>query len=45
LNQKLLGEELFAATMALSKELKNHPEKHRALALLQQEIMGAPQEG
>jgi Zn-finger nucleic acid-binding protein len=38
LNQRILGEKIFAAIMKLSKELKAHPEKHRALALLQQEI-------
>jgi Zn-finger nucleic acid-binding protein len=43
LNQKLLGEKIFAAVMDLAKELKAHPEKHRALALLQQEIAEPPQ--
>ena len=38
LNKNLLGEELFLSVMELAGLLKNHPEKNRALALLQQEI-------
>jgi Zn-finger nucleic acid-binding protein len=39
LNRKLLGSELFDSILALSKILKNHPEKNRALALLKEEIL------
>jgi len=38
LNQKLLGDPIFQAIMELANELKDHPEKGRAIALLQQEI-------
>ncbi len=38
MNQKLLGDQIFNSIMDLSKELKDHPEKNRAIALLQQEI-------
>ena len=38
MNQKLLGGAIFEAIMKLSGELKDHPEKDRAIALLQQEI-------
>lgn len=38
LNRKLLGESVFRMVMELSKMLKDHPEKDRAIALLQQEI-------
>lgn len=37
-NQKLLGEQIFNLIIELSKALKDHPEKSRAIALLQQEI-------
>ncbi len=38
-NRKLLGNELFDNLMKLSEILKKHPEKGRAIALLQQEIL------
>jgi Zn-finger nucleic acid-binding protein len=38
MNKKLLGVELYDAVMALATQLKDHPEKDRAVALLQQEI-------
>ncbi len=38
-NQKLLGEQIFNEVMELSEKLKSHPEKDRAIALLQQEII------
>ncbi len=38
-NQKLLGEQIFKEIMDLSEKLKSHPEKDRALALLQQEVI------
>jgi Zn-finger nucleic acid-binding protein len=37
LNKKLLGEDLFDAVMALASKLRDHPERDRAMALLQQE--------
>ena len=37
-NQDLLGENIFQSIMALTEKLKDHPEKERAVALLQQEI-------
>jgi len=37
-NKKLLGSELFERLMKLSEDLKAHPEKGRAIALLQQEL-------
>jgi Zn-finger nucleic acid-binding protein len=37
LNKKLLGEKLFDAVMALASQMKAHPERDRAMALLQQE--------
>jgi Zn-finger nucleic acid-binding protein len=37
-NEELLGLELFNSILALSENLKLHPEKSRALAFLQQEI-------
>ena len=38
-NRQFLGEELFDSLMKLSETLKNHPEKGRALALLQHEAL------
>jgi Zn-finger nucleic acid-binding protein len=38
INRKLLGEEVFQAVVRLAERLKDHPEKGRALALLNQEI-------
>ncbi|TWI76807.1 TFIIB-like protein [Desulfobotulus alkaliphilus] len=38
-NKKLLGEQVFREVMELSETLKNHSEKDRAIALLQQEIL------
>ncbi len=38
-NQKLLGEQIFNEIMKLSEKLKDHPEKDRAIALLQQEVI------
>lgn len=38
LNQKLLGNQIFNSIMALAKALKDHPQKNRAIALLQHEI-------
>ncbi|BCS96721.1 hypothetical protein DSLASN_23530 [Desulfoluna limicola] len=38
-NQALLGEHIFQSIMALTEKLKDHPEKERAIALLQQEIL------
>lgn len=38
-NRRLLGENVFDEVMKLSEILKNHPEKGRAIALLQQEII------
>lgn len=38
INQKLLGDQIFDSIMNLTKKLKDHPEKDRAIALLQQEI-------
>jgi Zn-finger nucleic acid-binding protein len=37
LNRKLLGDRLFDAVMALASQLKTHPERDRAVALLEQE--------
>ncbi len=37
-NKQIIGTEVFEKIMELSEILKNHPEKGRALALLQQEI-------
>lgn len=37
-NQKLLGEQTFKEIMDLSEKLKTHPERDRAIALLQQEV-------
>ncbi len=39
INQTLLGDQIFHLIMDLSKKLKDHPEKNRAVALLQQEII------
>lgn len=39
INRKLLGDTIFNEIMNLSEILKSHPEKGRALALLQQEIL------
>lgn len=39
MNQKLFGDKIFNSIMELSKELKDHPEKDRAIALLQQEVL------
>jgi hypothetical protein len=39
LNRKLLGDRIFTAIMTLAEDLKDHPEKNRAIALLQKEIM------
>ena len=39
LNQKLLGDDVFNLLIDLSRALKDHPEKDRAIALLQQEII------
>ena len=38
-NRALLGQEVFDDLMKLAETLKNHPEKGRAIALLQQEIL------
>jgi len=38
-NRKLFGNQLFDQVMHLSELLKDHPEKGRAIALLQQEIL------
>jgi Zn-finger nucleic acid-binding protein len=38
-NKKLFGNELFDELMKLSELLKTHPEKGRAIALLQQEVL------
>ncbi len=38
MNQKLLGEEIFNNIINISKKLKDHSDKDRAIALLQQEI-------
>jgi hypothetical protein len=38
MNRRLLGDLLFDEIMDLSKKLKDHPEKDRAIALFQQEI-------
>jgi Zn-finger nucleic acid-binding protein len=40
-NKKLLGEGVYNEIMLLAQTLKDHPEKGRALALLQQEIFPA----
>ena len=40
INQKLLGDDAFQTIMALALKLRNHPEKGRAMALLQQELVG-----
>ncbi len=40
INQKLLGDDAFQAVMALALKLRDHPEKGRAMALLQQELIG-----
>ncbi|RUM36704.1 MAG: hypothetical protein DSY50_01860 [Desulfobulbus sp.] len=37
-NRQILGDQVFREVMNLSELLKEHPEKGRALALLQQEI-------
>lgn len=37
LNKRLLGDSLFDAVMAVASQLKGHPERDRAMALLQQE--------
>lgn len=37
MNRKLLGDDVFNAIMALAEKLKAHPEKLRAVALLQEE--------
>jgi Zn-finger nucleic acid-binding protein len=39
INRNFLGSELFEELMRLSEILKKHPEKGRAIALLQQEIL------
>ena len=39
MNQTLLGDPVFAAIMALAEDLKDHPEKDRAIALLQREAL------
>jgi len=39
MNRSLLGDPVFTALMDLAETLKNHPEKDRALALLQREII------
>lgn len=38
INRKLLGDDAFQAIMDLVLQLKDHPEKGRAIALLQQEL-------
>ncbi len=38
-NRRLLGDNVFEEIMKLSEVLKDHPEKGRAVALLQQEII------
>ena len=38
INRQLLGEDVFNQIMQLSEALQKHPEKGRAIALLQQEI-------
>jgi Zn-finger nucleic acid-binding protein len=40
INQRLLGDDAFQAVMKLALQLKDHPEKSRAMALLQQELLG-----
>jgi hypothetical protein len=40
-NKKLLGEGVYNTIIQLAEKLKDHPEKGRALALLQQEIFPA----
>lgn len=39
LNREVLGEDLLELVLTLSAELKNHPERNRALALLKQEVL------
>jgi len=38
-NRKMLGDELFEELISLAEKLKDHPEKGRAMALLQQEVL------
>ena len=38
INEEVLGKEVFEAIIELAEKLKQHPEKGRAIALLQQEI-------
>jgi len=38
-NKRVLGDDVFEKVIELSKLLKNHPDKGRAVALLQQEII------
>lgn len=38
-NKELLGDAVFDEIMRLSEKLKDHPEKGRAIALLQQEVL------
>jgi len=38
-NQTLLGDSVFMEVMKLAESLKEHPEKRRAIALLQQEVL------
>jgi Zn-finger nucleic acid-binding protein len=38
INEEVLGKEVFQAIIELAEQLKQHPEKGRAIALLQQEI-------
>lgn len=39
INKRVLGEDVFEKIIELSKILKDHPDKGRAVALLQQEII------
>lgn len=39
INRKLLGDDIFNSIIELSHRLKGHPEKLRAIALFQQEII------
>ena len=41
INKRLLGEDIFDRIIQLSERLKTHPEKGRAIALLQLEIKGS----
>lgn len=40
INRTLLGVELYEAILALSSRLRQHPERLRAIAFLQQQVLG-----